>query len=121
MPRRQIWDGISGLLAAAVALGVAELVAAVLGPPSLVVAVGDYVVDHSPGDVTKAVIDTLGTKDKPALLLLIVVSSLGIGALLGPAAGRRFSVGVAGFAVSGIAGALAGTRLPHGRDRKSVV
>lgn len=121
MPRRQIWDGISGLLAAAVALGVAELVAAVLGPPSLVVAVGDYVVDHSPGDVTKAVIDTLGTKDKPALLLLIVVSSLGIGALLGPAAGRRFSVGVAGFAVSGIAGALAGSRLPDGSGAMSAM
>ena len=114
MPRSQIWDGLSGLLAAAVALGVAELVAALLGSTSLVAAVGDYVVDHSPGGLTKVVIDALGTKDKPALLLGIVVSSLGVGALLGPVAGRRFIAGFAGFAVLGIAGALAGARLPQG-------
>ncbi len=113
MPRTLIWDVLSGLLAAAVALGVAELIAAALGSTSLVVAVGDYLVDHSPGAVTKAVIETLGTRDKPALLLATVVASLGVGALLGPAAGRRFSVGVAGFAVAGIAGALAGARLPQ--------
>ena len=114
MPRNRTWDGLVGLLAVAVALGVAELVAALLGATSLVVAVGDYVVDHSPRDLTKAVIDALGTKDKPALLLGIVASSLGIGALLGPAAGRRFIAGIAGFAVFGIAGALAGARLPQG-------
>ncbi len=121
MPRNRIRDMLSGVLAAAVALGVAELVAAVLGTTSLVVAVGDYVVDHSPGDLTKAVIDALGTKDKPALLLGIVVSSLGVGALLGPAAGRRFGAGIAGFAIFGVVGAFAGARLPQGDAAASAV
>ncbi len=121
MPRNRTWDGLSGVLAVAVALGVAELVAALLGTTSPVVAVGDYVVDHSPRELTKAVIEALGTKDKPALLLGIVASSLGIGALLGAAAGRRFIAGVAGFAVFGFAGAIAGARLPQGDAAASAV
>ena len=119
--RNRTRDGLSGLLAAAVALGLAELVAALFGVSSLVVAVGDYIVDHSPGDVTKLVIDALGTKDKPALLLGIVASSLGIGALLGVMAGRRFGAGIAGFAVFGLAGAYAGTLVPLGNAFASVV
>ena len=121
MPRNRSRDGLSGLLAVAVALGAAELVAALFGATSLVVAVGDYIVDHSPRDLTKAVIEALGTKDKPALLLGIVGSSLGIGALLGVAAGRLFIAAIAGFAVFGIAGAFAGARLPHGDAAASVV
>ena len=121
MRRNRTWDGLSGILAVAVALGVAELVAALLGATSLVAAVGDYVVDHSPGDLTKAVIDALGTKDKPALLLGIVASSLGLGVLLGLAAPHRFIAGIAGFAVLGIVGALAGARLPQGDAATSVV
>ena len=114
MPRNRIRDMLSGVLAVAVALAVAELVAAALGATSLVVAVGDYIVDHSPGDLTKAVIEALGTKDKPALLLGIVASSLGVGVLLGPAARRRFGTGIAGFAFFGVVGAFAGARLPQG-------
>ncbi len=121
MPRNRTRDALSGLLAAAVALGLAELVAALFGVSSLVVAVGDYVVDHSPGDLTKLVIDTLGTKDKPALLLGIVASSLGIGALLGLVAGRRFGAGIAGFAVLGLAGAYTGALVPQGNALVSVV
>ena len=113
MARPHLWNSVAGLLAAALALAVAELVAGLLGTTSLVVAVGDYVVDHSPGSVTKSVIEVLGTKDKPALLLLIVVSSLGIGALLGPAAARRPNVGPVAFVVFAIAGTLAGARLPE--------
>jgi DMSO/TMAO reductase YedYZ molybdopterin-dependent catalytic subunit len=113
MARPHLWNSVAGLLAAALALAVAELVAGLLGTTSLVVAVGDYVVDYSPGSVTKSVIDVLGTKDKSALLLLIVVSSLGIGALLGPAAARRPNVGPVAFVVFAIAGTLAGARLPE--------
>ncbi|MEE8336823.1 MAG: molybdopterin-dependent oxidoreductase [Dehalococcoidia bacterium] len=113
MPRSRTRDGLSGLLAVAVALGLAELLAALFGVTAPVAVVGDYVVDRSPGDLTKAVIEAFGTRDKPALLLGIVVSSLGLGALLGVAAGRHFIAGVAGFAAFGIAAALAGARLPQ--------
>lgn len=121
MPRNRTWDGLSGVLAVAVALGVAELAAALLGATSLVVAVGDYVIDHSPRELTKAAISALGTKDKPALLLGIVVSLLGIGALLGPVAGRRFISGIAAFAAFAIVGALIAARMPMADVAASVV
>ena len=113
MPRSRTRDGLSGLLAVAVALGLAELLAALFGITAPVAAVGDYIVDRSPGSLTKVVIEALGTRDKPALLLGIVVSSLALGALLGAAAGRRFIAGVAGFVAFGIVAALAGARLPQ--------
>ena len=121
MRRNRTRDGLSGLLAVAVALGVAELVAALLGATSLVVAVGDYIIDRSPRELTKAAISALGTREKPALLLGIVVSLLGIGTLLGPVAGRRFIAGIAAFAVFGIAGALIAARMPMADVAASVV
>lgn len=111
MPHFHIRDRIAGFLAAAVALSISELLTGVSGVSSLVVAIGDFVVDRSPGVVTKTVINALGTKDKPALILLIIVSVLSIGTLLGPASRRHFSVAIFSFLLTGIVGVIAGIRM----------
>ena len=104
-------SALSGLLAAAVALAVSEVVAGLLsGAPSLVLSVGARVVDTVPGPVERQAIDLLGTADKPVLLAGILLLSAACGALLGVLATRRFLAGAAGlvaFAVLGGAAALA--------------
>ena len=104
----QRFDALAGLLAAAVALAVVELMAAVTGDVSLIVAVGNVVVDYTPGPMVKWAIDLLGTKDKPVLLATIVLTSLLLGAGLGPAVRRWPVVSVVAFALFGIGGAVAG-------------
>jgi DMSO/TMAO reductase YedYZ molybdopterin-dependent catalytic subunit len=93
---------------------VAELVAGVIRPaPSLVIAVGDTVIDSVPGWLERAAIATLGTADKPVLLVGILVVSLGIGAGLGLLARHRTApaaAGIALFAALGVAAALTDDR-----------
>ena len=96
---------LAGVLAAAVGLGVAELVAgAVPTGRSPVVAVGDQVIRLGPPSWERAAIDAFGTADKPLLVLAIVLVVLGLGAVAGvlpPVAARVLVVVVA------VAGALA--------------
>ena len=102
---------IGGLVAAAAALGTAELVAGLVSSmSSLVVAVADLVVDTTPGPVVRWSIDTLGRAQKPALVAGVVVLALALGALFGVLARRRFWVGAAGFVAFGVLGALAAAR-----------
>ncbi|MDA0351332.1 MAG: molybdopterin-dependent oxidoreductase [Chloroflexi bacterium] len=112
MIRSKSADAIAGLLAAAVALAMAELAAGVTGGASLIVEVGDVIVDRTPGPVIKWAIGLLGTNDKPFLLGTVTVAALAIGALLGPLAGRVRMAGFVAFAIFGAIGALAGTRDP---------
>jgi DMSO/TMAO reductase YedYZ molybdopterin-dependent catalytic subunit len=106
---------LAGVLGVAMALGVSELLAALLpGGRSLVVAVGDAVIDSVPGWLERAAIAALGTADKPVLLAGILVVSALLGALLGRAAVRRFPLAVAGFAAAAAVGALAALSDPRG-------
>ncbi len=90
---------IAGLLAMAVMIGVSQLVAAILpGGRSLVIALGDVVIDLVPGWVERAVISWLGTADKPFLIGMILFVSAMLGAAAGVAGARRFAVGAAGLA-----------------------
>lgn len=112
---------LAGVVAAVVALAVTELVRAVsTDAPSLIVAVGDVFVDGLPGDITRSVIGAIGTADKPALLLGIVVVALFIGAKTGSAALARPWVGDVVFAVFALLGALAGIRAPLTTDAGAV-
>jgi DMSO/TMAO reductase YedYZ molybdopterin-dependent catalytic subunit len=88
---------IAGVVAAAAALGLSELVAGFLTAPSLIAAVGGFVIDHQPPGAKDLVVSLFGDNDKLALETLIVVVSLGVGALLGLAARRSFTLGAAGF------------------------
>ncbi len=118
----QLAPGWAGVVAAAVALGVGELAAGLLGAgASLVVAVGDLVIDFAPPAVEDAGISIFGTNDKPALVVGIVVLALLFGYLLGRAAARRFAVAAAGLAAFGAVGAGAALRSPTMDDAAGVV
>ena len=104
---------LAGVLAVAVLLGVAELVAAVLVSPSLVVAVGDVVIDSVPGGLERAVISLLGTADKPFLISSILLLSAALGVAIGALAARRRvygAVALAAYAAIGVAAALSDPR-----------
>ena len=119
MNRLRLWDMLAGLLAMAVALSVAELVTGAIQGMSLVVAVGEYIIDHSPGSATKAAIELLGQNDKPALIVLIIVASLGLGVAAGVLGRRRFAVGAALIVGLGVVGALAGADAPMSSGTKA--
>lgn len=105
---------ISGVLAAGIALGVGELFSGISNKiPSLIVRVGDTVIDNVPGSVEQWAIDTLGTNDKPALVIGIIVISLLIGAATGLAAAKQIRNGIAVFVVFGIIGGLAAASDPQ--------
>ncbi|WP_206340249.1 molybdopterin-dependent oxidoreductase [Blastococcus litoris] len=105
---------LAGIAAVAAALGTAELVAGVFDRvPSLVIAVGDAVVDSVPGWLERAAIATLGTADKPVLIGGILLVSTLLGAALGLLARRWFLPAAAGFvafAALGVAAAPADPR-----------
>jgi DMSO/TMAO reductase YedYZ molybdopterin-dependent catalytic subunit len=100
---------LAGALAAAVALGVGELVSSFGGvEQSLIAGVGNEFIDRFAGPLKDVAIAVFGTSDKAALLVGIVVVALLIGAALGRASVRRPWVGVVGFAAFGVLGAVAG-------------
>ncbi len=91
---------VTGLLSAAVALGVAQLVAAITGPEgSPVLAVGRAVIDLTPQPVTDFIITIFGPHDKVVLLTSIVVLLAVFAAAFGVATMRRRSAGFVGLAV----------------------
>jgi DMSO/TMAO reductase YedYZ molybdopterin-dependent catalytic subunit len=104
----------TGVLAAGIALGVGELLSGISNKiPSLIVRVGDVVIENSPGSVERWAIDTLGTNDKPALIVGITLISLFVGGLTGIAASRTFSAGVTVFVLFGLLGGLAAASDPQ--------
>ncbi len=107
---------LSGVVAAGVALGVAELVAGALTTTaSPVVLVGDAVIDLVPGAVERWAIRTFGTNDKIVLVIGIIVLAGVFGGLLGIVGRRRFLLGAAGF----VAFAAVGVATASGDPRSS--
>jgi DMSO/TMAO reductase YedYZ molybdopterin-dependent catalytic subunit len=107
---RALAGAVSGVLAAAVAVGVAQF-ASGLGVPqsSPVVAVGEAAIDLAPPPVKDFAITTFGSHDKTALLGGILVILALYAAVVGMLAGRRLAFGLAGlaaFAALGLAAAL---------------
>src|SRR5690606_716778 len=84
--------------------------------PSLVVAVGELVIDHTPGPLVETGIEAAGTNDKPLLLAGIVVLSLLFGTALGQLATRHPRLADGGFLAFGAFGGWAAARNPfsHG-------
>jgi DMSO/TMAO reductase YedYZ molybdopterin-dependent catalytic subunit len=104
---------LAGAVAAGVALAAGELFAGISSAvPSLVVAVGEAVIDHTPGDLVRSGIDAAGTSDKPLLLTGIVVLAIVFGAALGRIATQRRVVAEAGFVLFGVLGGWAAARNP---------
>lgn len=105
---------LTGITAAAVALGVAELVAVATGPRSApVTAVGGLVVDHVPGPVERFAIDIFGVHDKAVLQAGTVLLLFASAALIGIAAVRNLWYGMAGVAGFGAVGAVAAATRYH--------
>jgi DMSO/TMAO reductase YedYZ molybdopterin-dependent catalytic subunit len=112
---RRALAAVAGLIAAAVALGVAELVAGLVGPASSpVIAVGDAAITLTPEPVKAFAIRTFGESDKIALvvgtLAVIAIYALVVG-LVGL---RNRRLGAVGIAVFGAVGVLAALTRPAG-------
>lgn len=94
-----------GLLSAAVAVGVGELVAAFVRPAAApVIAVGNKFILLTPGWLKNFALNTFGTKDKTALLIGIYVVIAALAVLVGTVALRRLLAGVAGLLLFGAVG-----------------
>ncbi|NUT37204.1 MAG: molybdopterin-binding oxidoreductase, partial [Hamadaea sp.] len=113
-PRAQsMRAALAGVTAALVAVGVAELVAVLVGARSApVVAVGGWIVDHVPEGLKQFAISLFGTNDKLALLVGTVVLLLAFAAGIGIAARRRFVWGALGIAIFGLLGVGAALTRP---------
>jgi DMSO/TMAO reductase YedYZ molybdopterin-dependent catalytic subunit len=113
--RPRLLAALAGLLSAAVALGVAELAAALVGPAaSPVVAVGDAVITLTPEPVKEFAIATFGANDKVALVVGVLILLALYALLLGLVSLRSLPVGVAGIALFGLLGAVAAATRPAG-------
>jgi DMSO/TMAO reductase YedYZ molybdopterin-dependent catalytic subunit len=113
---------VAGAVGALAGIGVAELVAGFLGGPSLLAAIGEWVIDHQPPGAKDFVVGLFGTNDKLALEILIVVLAAGIGALLGIAAARwSFAVAAVGFGAFAIAGFFAALGSPSSSPTTAII
>ncbi len=108
------WHGaLLGLVTAAIALGVAQLVAGLLDPQtSPFVTVGQAAIDATPEWLKAWAIRTFGSRDKDVLLggmsAVLLTAALGLGVV----AIRRPRVAIAGLVVFGAIGAVAAMTRP---------
>jgi DMSO/TMAO reductase YedYZ molybdopterin-dependent catalytic subunit len=111
--RRAALGAIAGVLAAATALGVGQLVAGLTGANgSPVVAVGQLQIDFTPPWLKNFAINEFGSDDKLVLVSGILVV-LGIfAAVIGVAATRRLAYGMAGLGVFAAIGLTAAATRP---------
>jgi DMSO/TMAO reductase YedYZ molybdopterin-dependent catalytic subunit len=107
-----VTGALAGLLAAAAAIGVAQLVAGVTGPAGEpVIAVGSAAIDLTPIPVKDFAIQHFGSHDKAVLLAGIYAVLALFAMLIGILARRRLAYGLAGLAVFAAIGlAAVGTR-----------
>lgn len=99
---------MAGVAAAAVSLGVTQLLAAFVGPESdSRTAVGSAVIDVTPGPVKEWAITTFGTMDKLVLSVLVLAVIAVIAAIAGSMERRRVPIGSAAIVLAGVAGCVA--------------
>ncbi|WP_280330623.1 molybdopterin-dependent oxidoreductase [Nocardia wallacei] len=102
-----------GVVAAGLALGVAELVSAAIDPGSApLAALGSTVVDHTPDRVREWAIDTFGTNDKLVLFVSMGVVAAVVAALAGRLERTDRPIGSALFALFGLVSVLAAVGRP---------
>ncbi len=103
-----------GLLTAAVAIGVAQLVAGIVAADSSpVVAVQEVSVGLTPPGLKNFAISTFGAHDKLVLLCGVLVVLALFAALIGVEATRRLDFGLAGLVIFAVIGILAAITRPH--------
>ena len=111
--RRAGLGAVAGLLTAATALGVGQLVAGLTGANgSPVVAVGQLQIDFTPPWLKNFAITEFGSDDKLVLVSGILVVLAIFAAVIGVAAARRLAYGIAGLAVFAAIGLTAAATRP---------
>ena len=109
----RVVGGSIGVLSAAVAIGVAQVIAGTIGGASSpIVAVGGTAIDATPEWLKSFAIRTFGANDKLALVIGIDIVLVIAAIVIGIAALRRPRIGVAGLVVFGALGALAAVTRP---------
>jgi DMSO/TMAO reductase YedYZ molybdopterin-dependent catalytic subunit len=111
--RFPVWRGaVCGLLAAAAAMGIGQLLAGFTVPAaSPVVAVGEAAIDRTPLAVKDWATATFGTADKTVLLGGVLVVVFLYSMIVGVVAMRRLALGITGLAIfAGVGLAAALTR-----------
>jgi hypothetical protein len=107
---------IAGFLAAAVALGAANLAAAFVRPQaSPIIAVGDSFIDHTPSWLKNFAVQKFGENDKTMLLLGMYVTIALLAMVIGMLAWHHVSVGVVALALFGAFGAFVAYTRPESR------
>jgi DMSO/TMAO reductase YedYZ molybdopterin-dependent catalytic subunit len=110
---RKDLGSIAGVLAAAIALGVGQLVAGITGANgSPVVAVGQLQIDFTPPWLKNFAIANFGPDDKVILVGGILVVVALFAAVIGAAATRRLAYGMAGLALFAVVGLIAAATRP---------
>ncbi len=88
---------MSGAAAAAMAVGVGELIGGLLGGTSIVAAIGALVISLQPAGGKDLMAQLFGTNDKAALEIMVTIGGLLVGGLLGLVARRDVRGAAAGF------------------------
>ena len=105
---------VAGVLAAAVAVGAAQLAAGLTVPQaSPVVAVGQAAIDLTPPPVKNFAISAFGSGDKTVLLGGILVVLAVYAAVVGMLAVRRLAFGLWGLALFALVGLVAALTRPN--------
>ncbi len=111
--QQKVTGSLVGIASAGVALGIAELIAAITGPQSApVIAVGGVVIDSMPRWLKEFATKTFGTDDKTALLTGTFIILAAFAAMIGVLAIRNIRYGYAGIALFGLIGAASAWSRP---------
>ena len=111
--RHLLSRALSGILAAAVVLGVGELIAVLVAPAAApFLAVGSTTVDRTPAWAREFAIHTFGTNDKPALFVGMALLIVAIAAVAGIAERTRGPIGSLILGILGVVGASAALARP---------
>ncbi|OBI84860.1 molybdopterin-dependent oxidoreductase [Mycobacterium sp. E740] len=99
---------MGGIAAAAVALGVTQLLAAFVGPQADArTAVGSSVIDLTPGPVKEWAIQSFGTTDKLVLSMLVLAVIAVLAAATAAFETKRLPIGSVAIGAAGVAGCAA--------------
>ncbi|HZC42211.1 MAG TPA: molybdopterin-dependent oxidoreductase [Streptosporangiaceae bacterium] len=105
---------VAGVLAAAVAIGVSQLVAGITGVTGAPVpATGSAAIDLAPPALKNFAISTFGSSDKNVLIIGTLVVLAVLAAVTGAAAVRRLGYGLAGLGILMAVGLAAALTRPH--------
>jgi DMSO/TMAO reductase YedYZ molybdopterin-dependent catalytic subunit len=112
---------VTGLLAAAIALGVAMLVSAFIRPQaSPVIAVGGAAINLTPTPLKEFAVAHFGENDKTMLLAGMYVVIAGIAMVIGWLARRQVAAGVVGIGLFGVFGAFVALVQPGHRTTDAI-